>query len=228
MIADEVASRGDVGPGVGETMPIFKNFVIDQFVVPALVMFFFLGGLVALAVALGLIFRSAGLFRLFEKMNRSVSMRPVTKPLEVPRNTGEFMFKHRRWIGSVFVVGALYAVYGILTGAGNATIVAKLKLGLPPLFVFWIIESVRYFLIVGCTISIIVGVLLVFSPETIRSLENRSAKWISTRQMARGADDMNLSFDKWVAAFPRVAGAIILFPALGTVIYFGGLLLRRA
>lgn len=207
-------------------MPVFKNFVFDQFVAPALVMFFFLGGLVGLAISLGLIFRSAGLFSLFNRMNRSVSTREATKPMAIPRDSGEFMFKHRRWIGSVFVIGAVYAVYGLLTGAGNATIVAKLKLSLPPAYVFWIVESLRYFLIVGCTVSIIVGILMVFSPETLRSIEKRSGHWVSTRQAARGADEMNLSFDKWVAANPRTAGAIILLPALGTLVYFGGLLLR--
>lgn len=208
-------------------MPVFKNLIIDQFVAPALVMFFFLGGVVALAIALALIFRRAGVFRLFDVLNHSVSTRHATKPLAIPRDSGEFMFRHRRWIGGIFVAGALYAVYGILTGAGNAVIVAKLKLNLPPLFVFWVIESLRYFLVVGCTVSIIVGILMIFSPETLKSVERGSGRWFSTRQIGRGAEEMNMSFDKWVAAFPRVAGAIILLPALGTVIYFGGLLLKR-
>ncbi|TRZ69609.1 MAG: hypothetical protein D4S02_01785 [Rhodocyclaceae bacterium] len=81
---------------------------------------------------------------------------------------------------------------------------------------------------VSCTVSIIVGILLVISPDTLKDVENAGGRWVSTRNMALGADKMNLSFDKWVAAHPRTAGLIIAFPGLGMVLYFGDQLLRQS
>lgn len=39
---------------------------------------------------------------------------------------------------------------------------------------------------------------------------------------------MILTLDHWVAAFPRTVGWIIVFPALGMVVYFGGQVLGRS
>ena len=209
-------------------MPRFNDYVIDQLIAPALVLFFFIGGLAALAIGVGLIFRSPRVFRISGILSHSVSTRTATKPLAIPRDSSQFFFKHRLMVGVVFVVSALYADYGLLTGAGNAAIVSLFNTALPPGYVFWIVESVRYFLLVGCTVSIIVGILLVTSPDNLKRVETAGGRWVSPRNMALGADKMNLSFDRWVAAYPRTAGLIIALPALAMVLYFGDQLLRRS
>jgi len=208
-------------------MPRFNNFILDQFVAPALVWFFFIGGIVAVAIGIGLILRSPRVFRLFDLLNHSVSMRQATRPLAVPRDSSNFVWKYRRLIGSVFVVGAVYSIWGLVTGAGNSAIVTMLNLELPSGYVFWIVESLRYFLVVGCTAAIIVGILMVVSPDTLKAIEDVGSRWYSTRQIAPEAERMNLGLDQWVVAFPRTAGLIIVLPALGMVMYFGELLLKR-
>jgi len=223
-----IKKRARASPNPGSIMPHFNDYVIDQLISPAVVLFFFIGGLAALTIGVGLIFRSPRLFRLFDILNHSVSTRTATKPLAIPRDSSQFFFKHRIKIGVVFVVSALYADFGLLTGAGNAAIVSLFNTALPAGYVFWIVESVRYFLLVGCTVSIIVGILLVISPDTIKAVENAGGHWVSTRNMALGADNINLGFDQWVAAYPRTAGLIIAFPALGLILYFGDQLLRQA
>lgn len=212
---------------MGNVMPHFNNYVFDQLVAPALILFFFVGGVVALAVALGLIFRSTLVFRLFDAMNVSVSTRHATKPLAIPRDSSPFFMRHRIPIGIVFVIGAIYADYGLITGAGNAAVVSLFNTKLPPGYVFWIVESVRYFMMVSCTVSIIVGVLLVVSPDTLKSIERTGGRWVSTRQMATGAEKSYMALDRWVSAFPRIAGLIIVFPALGMMLYFGDQMLKR-
>lgn len=208
-------------------MPRFNNFIIDQLIAPAIVWFFFIGGVIAVAIGVGLILRNPNVFRLFGLMNHSVSTRHATKAMAVPRDSGQFFWKYRRRIGFVFVVGAVYSVWGMVTGAGNAAIVGMLNLKLPGGYVFWIVESLRYFLVVSCTSAIIVGILMLISPDTMKAIEKVGSRWFSTRQVALDADKMNMTFDKWVAAFPRTAGTIIFFPALGVVFYFGDLLLRK-
>ena len=207
-------------------MPRFNNYLIDQLIAPAFVWFFFIGGVVAVAIGVGLILRNPRVFSLFDLLNRSVSTRQATKALSVPRDSEPFFLKYRIPIGVVFVVGALYADYGLLTGAGNAAIVTALNTKLPPGFVFWIVESLRYFLVVSCTVSIIVGVLLVLSPDTLKAIESSGSRWYSTRKIAPGAEQFNLTFDVWVRNNPRTAGLVIVFPALGMMMYFGDWLLR--
>lgn len=209
-------------------MPHIDNYVFNQILVPAVVLFFFIGGLLALAVGLGLILNSARVFRLFGLMNRSVSTRHAFKLMAVNRDSGRFALKYRRLIGVIFVVGAAYAVYGLIAKVDSSAVVSMFNLKLPPLFVFWLVEGSRLFLIAGCAISIVVGILLGFSPDAMRAIEKRASHWHSTRQLVPDADKMNLTLDHWVAAFPRAAGWIMVFPALGMVVYFGSQLLGRS
>lgn len=207
-------------------MPNFNNYVIDQLLIPSTVLFFFVGGIVAAIIAVGLIMNSASVFRLFGIMNTSVSTRLMTRPLEIPRDSSAVVWEYRRSIAAFFTMGAIFSLYGLVVQIDSAAAVAALKLKYPPAAVLLLVESARRFLIVGCAAALVVGILLAFFPGALRSLEARASRWVSTRRMVPHADRMEMVLDKWVAAFPRTAGCIILFPALGMVLYFGALLLK--
>ncbi|MBI3523370.1 MAG: hypothetical protein HY066_02390 [Betaproteobacteria bacterium] len=208
-------------------MPYYYDYVFDQLLVPALILFFFIGGVFSVVIGVGLIVSSEKVFRLFGLMNYSVSTRRVMRPMAVQRDSGNFVWKHRRMAGAIFVAGAAYAVYGLIARVDGAAVVSLINLKFPPQFVLWLVQSVRIFLIAGCIISITVGLLLAFFPDAMRAIELRSSLWHSTRKIAPDADKMNFALDNWVATSPRLAGWIILFPALGMVGYFGSLLLGR-
>lgn len=207
-------------------MPHFNNYVIDQLLIPSTVLFFLIGGLVAAIVGIGLIVNSAAMFRLFGIMNYSVSTRRMSKPLEIPRDSSALVWKYRRPIAAFFMLGAAFSLYGLVAQIDNAAVVAALKLKYPPAVVLLLVESTRWILIVGCVAALAVGILLRFFPDTMRDIEARGSRWVSTRQMAPAVDKMNMALDDWVAAFPRVAGCLILAPALGVMLYFSTLLMK--
>lgn len=207
-------------------MPRFNNYVIDQLIAPAFLLFFFLVGLAAFLIGIGLVFKSPTVSRFFGTVNHSGSTRDATEPPGIPRDRSRFLLKHLIPIGVVFVIGALYADYGLLTGAGNAAIVSLFNAALPPGYVFWMVESVRYLLMVSSTVSMIVGVLMIISPDARRGVENTAVGSDSTGMIATDADRTRLAFDNWVAVYPRTTGLIITFPALSMVCYFWDQLLR--
>lgn len=203
-----------------------NSYVINQLLIPSALLFFFVGGVAAAVVGLGLIVNSNAVFRMFKLMNHSVSTRRMSRPLEIPRDSSALIWKYHRPIAAFFTIGAAFSLYGLVVQVDNATLVAALKLKYPPVAVLLLVESIRLFLIIGCAGGLAVGILLGFFPDAIRRLEAHSSRWVSTRRLAPGADTMNLALDKWVAAFPRAAGWVILLPALGMVLHFGTLLLR--
>lgn len=203
-----------------------NSYILNQLLIPSALLFFFIGGIAATVIGLGLIVNSAAVFRLFGIMNTSVSTRRMTKPLAIPRDSSGLVWKYRRPISAFFMIGATFSLYGLIAQIDNAVVVTILKLKYPPAFILWLVESTRLLLIVGCSVALAVGILLGFFPDAMRTLETHSSFWVSTRRLAPAADRMNLSLDKWVAAFPRAAGWAILLPALGMVAYFGVLLLN--
>jgi hypothetical protein len=208
-------------------MPHFDNYIIDQLLLPSLTLFFFVGGVFAVAVGVGLIASSGMVLRLFGPMNYTVSTRQSFKQMAATRDSGTFVWKYRRLIGAIFVVGAAYSIYGLIARVDSSAVVTMFNLKLPMPFVLSLVDAARLFLIAACTVSIAVGILLGFFPDAMRAIEKQSSHWYSTRQLAPGAETMNLAFDNWVAAFPRTAGWIIVFPAIGIVVYFGSQLLGR-
>ncbi len=199
--------------------------VVTQLLFPLITTFFFVLGLAGLAVGVGLIVSSPKMFRLFAVMNRWVSLRRPLKPLEVSHDIGLAVRRNRFVFGVVIAVGASISLYGLLIRLDMQALVAALRFDLPGAYVMWIVDSLRWFLIVGSALALIVGILLVVSPDTLNPFMSASDQWISTRKAVTGADRMNLAVDNWVQTHSRPAGWAIALGALIVVVNFGILLL---
>lgn len=186
------------------------------------VIFFLIGGVALLAVGAGLIVNSAGTLRFFSGMNRWVSMRRVSKPLEIPRDTRQLVQRYRYWFAAIFVAGGVFAIFTLFTQYDEAAVIFAMSLGfLKPSFAGWLVDSLRWFLILGNLLAVTVGILLAVSPDTVVRLESGSGRWYSERQVTKGADRQNLKLDAWVEANPRPAGWGIVFFALTLIGAFG-------
>jgi hypothetical protein len=56
--------------------------------------------------------------------------------------------------------------------------------------------------------------MLGFFPHALGRLEAQANRWVSVRKLTLGMDKMDLTLDKFVEAFPRTAGSVILVAAL--------------
>jgi len=194
---------------------ILNSGAVRRWVAEVLTVFFLLGGLVGIAVGVGLIVRSERTVRFFGTLNRWVSLRRASRPLEVPRDTTQAVQRNRRWLAAVFIAGGAFSVFILATKfeANAARQMFNLTALRPPVGL-WIVESGRWILIVGNLIAVVAGILLAFFPASVAALEARGSRWFSERRLLKGADAQNLSLDKWVTAYPRHAGVIITAGAL--------------
>lgn len=186
------------------------------------VIFFLVSGLALLAVGISLIVNSACTLRFFGNMNRWVSMRRMSRPLEIPRDTRQTVQLYRYWFAAIFVAGGAFAVFSLLTQFDAAAITFVLGLGFfKPAFSGWLIDSVRWLLVAGNVLAIAAGILLAFFPHIVVKLEARGSHWYSERRITKGADQLNLKLDAWVESNPRPAGWAIVFFALVLLGAFG-------
>ena len=198
--------------------------ILFRFLVVVVLVF----GVIGFAVGVGLVASSARTFRFMHAMNRWVSTRGAFKPLDVPRDTGHLGRKYRRWVGAFLIAGGLVAVFGLLTRY-NASAIATLfaKGAMRPLAAI-VAETARWVLIVGSVSGVAVGLLLCWAPNALGRFEKHADKWVSTRQVIRGEDDMHLTLDRLVEAHPKRSGWIFICTALCVVAYSGVLLFTRA
>jgi hypothetical protein len=211
-----------------ELTQILNSRAFAQWIAESLAIFFLLGGFVVLAVGLGLFFNSEGTLRLFGRMNRWVSMRRTTRPLEIARDTRSAVLRHRYWIAAAFILGGAYALYGLTARFDAQSVIYVYRLDFfKPAFATWVVDSARWILIVGNVAALIIGLALAFSPSAIAQLEAAGSRWYSERQATRGADDLRTPLDQRVAAYPRYSGLIMMFFGLVLILTFGFMLAAR-
>lgn len=205
-----------------ELLNMMESQSVRLWLAQSIVVFFLVGGIFLLAVGVGLIANSAGTLRFFGSLNRWISMRRASKPLEIPRDTRPAVQKYRYWLAAIFVAGGVFAIVGLVTRFNSSAVITLFNLQyLRPDFAAWLVDSLRWILIVGNLTAIVAGAMLAFFPDVLAAFETRGSRWYSERQAARGADTMHLTLDSWVAAYPRAAGAIIACFALGLIGAFG-------
>lgn len=208
-------------------MQSIDKSALYQWLISSLVLFFLFWGVVAVAIGVGLIVCSGRTLKFFDTMNRYVSTRHGFKPMAVIHDTGWFVRRYRIWIAALFIAGSTYSIFGLVYWFDIAAVVSRFGMNLPHAFVSWIVESVRWLLIIGCAFGFVIGVMLGFFPKALDILEARVNKWYSFRNISRGADTMHLTLDNWVAAFPRTAGWIIVLTALFVVVDVAIVLIGR-
>ena len=204
-------------------MPLTHNVLIDQLLVPALFAFFLVAGLAGAALGVAMIVFRDRAFRFFAPMNRWVSARKTLAPLDTLYNIDPTVHKYRRWFGAVFIVGGAFTIF-IVSGAFTMImLVARLDVarvvsllgGSGSSFVLgWLVESLGWMLMVGSALAIAIGIILGFFPQVLGALEMRANRWVSSRQIAKGADEMHVPFDRWLESYPRAAGWLLAAAAL--------------
>jgi hypothetical protein len=204
---------------------LFDVQSVRMWIAQSAVLFFLISGFALLAVGLLLVVNSAAALRFFDGMNRWVSMRRATRPLEIARDTQPLVQRHRYLIAAFVIAAGVFAISGLLTQYEAKAAVRMLGLDvLRPALGLWLVDSARWLLVAGSVLGIVIGLLLAFAPEKLARIEAQGGDWYSERRLVKGADAMNTGLDAQVAARPRAAGIIIVVLALLLVGAFGLLL----
>jgi hypothetical protein len=189
---------------------MFMQFVMLSFVV---------FGALGLAVGVGLIASSQKTLRVFQVVNRWISTRSVLKQVEVPHDTDRIAHKYRHWIGVAFIVFGAIATFGLIARIDVSALSEMFAKGEMRPLAALIVQCVRWFLIVGSVGGLAVGAMLLLSPTAEDTLERFTNKWVSTRRIARGGDEMHLTLDRLVEAHPAPSGWIVACAAAAVMIY---------
>ena len=197
-----------------------------QLLVQFLMVSFLVVAVAGLAAGIGLIVSSPRTLQLFQVLNRWVSTRHVLKPVEVPHETEHIAHSYQRWLAGAFVLGGLPSMFGVAVGFDASAISAVVAEQRFVPVVAIALESAKWFLVVGSGFGVVVGAMLLVYPNAELTLERYANRWVSSRQIARGGDDMHLNLDKLVEAHPMPAGWIIACTSAAAVI-FGIIMLVR-
>jgi len=198
---------------------MFKNEFVQTLVVPAVVEFFLVFSIIGVLVGIGLIAWRQPTLNLLTGLNRWISTRRWLKSAEIPHDTGSSVQRYRVAIGLFFVLAAAYSLFGLIARYNVQALVPASSLGGWTPAAHWLLDSLRWFLVIGSVAAAVIGALMVLMPETVQRLENRANEWHSSRKAFGGVPDtMYMPLDKWVEHYPRIAGGVIAVGAFAIAI----------
>ena len=151
-------------------MQISNNYFVAHVVVPSVLVFVLIVGVVGILLGLGLIARNKSVLRLLECLNRWTSLRRALKPLEVPREIEQGVAKHPRTLGILILVGAAFSLYFLLLRVSASDFSALLAARSVQGALLWFANSLRWALIGANVIALAIGIVLAFLPQMMGPL----------------------------------------------------------
>ena len=195
-------------------MPHLSNYVVDEILVPVVFLFFLVSGIFGVGLGIGLIVFRARIFQLFGPMNRWISARKNLESMEAQHEIEPFVHKYRRWFSALFILGGIFSIFMLAAKVDAVAVTSVFGVRRSSFIGPWVIQSLVTFLIIGSVLAVAIGIILGFFPRALAALEMRTNHWYSSRQFAKGADEMYVPLDRWFESSPRTAGCILAVAAL--------------
>ena len=200
---------------------------VQHLLLPSAVIFLFLGSVFAIVVGAGLILRGEATLRLFGKLNRWVSTQEALKSVDQQHDIDQAMNRQRRLLGAVFLALAALSFIVLVKKYDVAVLASVFARRFPAIAVELAAATLKWILVVGDILGIVVGAALMLFPDVLAKIEARTNRWYSTRTDADDAAHMHLTLDKWAEAHTRAAGWIVIVLAAFVALNLGIIMIGR-
>ena len=178
------------------------------------ILFFVLGSIFSFIVGVSYAMRNVTMLRIFDYLNKRISTRRMLKPIAMPRYIEPVLLKRPNLLGAGIILGAASSIF-LLIGA-DANVFQHVYRGQFSYGVAEILSAyTKTFLLIGNGICVAVGLLILFFPHLLSSIEAYTDKWLTLRKQTRPLDQMHYGVDKWAMAHPTVFGTTLSILSLG-------------
>lgn len=177
------------------------------------------GCVVSLVIGIALLVKPAAVLKLNQALNKWVSTRMMMRPLSVPRKTERLLYRHHKWAGALLLICAGIIIYSVLFRLEEQAVLTSFA-AYPPSIVAWLFDSTLALLLIVSLIAIGLGLFLVIRPSRLKGIEQWANKSYSGRTKTKFLEVMHYRPDRWLAAAPRLMGALILCGSAYTLVQF--------
>lgn len=198
------------------TLKLFARIISDTFLWVAL-----LGGVLGLLTGVALIFNSAFVVRLSDKMNVWISTREAMQVLEEPIAIERTVYRWHRLIGALILAGALFTLYVLLWRFNGPQVVEALTKLLELGVAKWVAESLRIFFVLVNIAALVIAVVMILRPSALKGVEALANRRYSPRRGAHALDIPRVGPDSLLRTRPRLLGVVLALAGLYVVFSLG-------
>lgn len=189
----------------------------------SILMFLWIGSIVGVVIGVGIWANPGRIVVINQYFSRWIGSDKIGTMLDRPRSTQRFFYRNHKFVGASVLIGALAVLYTFLFSYNLRTISVFVPRGF-----WWISDALVAILLLGSALAALVGGLVLLRPSLLREFENVANRWISSERFQIRSNQMNFSAEQALIRHHKVAGMVILFGSLYTVIILGSLLARGA
>jgi hypothetical protein len=193
------------------------NHLISQVSYPVFLyltfLFFLIASVFSFVVGVALAVRSQKALRAFDSLNRWVSVRKMMRPLMMPHNVESTLMKRRVVLGSVIAGGSLVSIL-LLVGTDLTPALSLFEGSLTQAQIAGVADNLEMFMLAGNAACLLVGGLILFSPQTLLAVENYTDRWLTLRKTMQPLEKMHMEVDCWVLKHPTSVGIALTLLSL--------------
>jgi len=180
-------------------------------IVPLLLAFSLIAGLVGIITGLWLLFAPAGFARLEEKTGSVFSLRRSIRPFDISRNIDRYFYRHHHTVGLLIVAASAFTLYQLMFGFVPGSIARYLFQHLPPVVGDWLGSTISFVLLFGNIFAIIIGLVIFTRPSALKAFEAHANRWLTLRKHTRWFQDSRRAMSGHLLQNqPRTLGTLIL------------------
>ena len=186
----------------------------------SLVLFLLLGSVAGLLLGALMLWRPKWLTRVSKVANGWVSTRQMGRTLERSVNLDHWFYRYSHLSGVLLLAGAIYIIYMFMLHLGRADLLlslAKMHL-VQPIFLEPLLDTLVLAFLAGAFFALLVSLFLIFRPSMLRHLELGANQRISMRQSFKPMEMQHGNLDRLVFRHVQLAGVLILFGSLYTLV----------
>ena len=197
-------------------MAVVKTILLQFFVALLCV-----GSIAGLLMGIAMLLKHKQLERVNHYFSHWYHADKITEPLDRPRWTERFFYRHHRLVGALVTIASLCTLYIFLISYNVRRIATAVAKG------YWgLVDAVVALLLVGSALAAIVGIFLLIRPSVLRDIEKLSNRWISTEGLAKFFDRRFDSADQHLLRRRNIAGILLIVASLYILIVLGNFLWR--
>lgn len=146
--------------------------------------------------------------------DQKFSLRKALKPVEIPRQTERFFYRHHRSMGILIaLLGGLFVWLYLVEGEGSRIAEWLGRQAGGELLSAWG-AGIGGFLVVVNVLAIVFGIVMAVRPSALKGVETFANRWISTRRATKALDSEHDPLGRFAMRHPRLFGVLVLLGSL--------------
>ncbi|MFA7241832.1 MAG: hypothetical protein WC091_17100 [Sulfuricellaceae bacterium] len=183
--------------------------ILNDILQQSFLRFLWVGSIAGILIGGGILFKPQQIIQLNQDLSRWVNSDKLGSLLNRPRTIERYFYRYHRLGGGAVTIGALIVLYTFLIKYNLRTVSEYV-----PQDYWWLSDALMVILIIGSTLAVLVGTIVLTKPSLLRDIEKAANHWVSSERLSSIINRMNTSAEHLLFRHHRLSAVLIILGSL--------------